>query len=275
MTLPDRFDTLSVGTSISALSIAVVAVAPLLEGLWLTLIGAHGRAALARHRVAATMGAGGLAAGAGIGMVYAWWWQLTGRVLPDPVTSLWADRPALGYLGAFVVWDAASWVYHWVGHHLPFGWASHQVHHSGERYDLSLAWRQAWLPVHALMVFPVVALFGFDLGCVAVCAAISNVYQALMHISTPIRAPRWAGWVLITPGLHRRHHLRGGGPVNLGAVLSIWDRLAGTLDATPVEPGHGSYGIAGRDDRDGALQVQLAGWRHLAGRRRPPTPTPA
>jgi sterol desaturase/sphingolipid hydroxylase (fatty acid hydroxylase superfamily) len=39
--------------------------------------------------------------------------------------------------------------------------------------------------------------------------------------------PAWLGVVVVTPATHRLHHERGGA-VNLGPVLTVWDRAAGT-----------------------------------------------
>ena len=67
----------------------------------------------------------------------------------------------------------------------------------------------------------------------------------------------------MTPGTHRRHHCVDGGGVNLGSVLTVWDRLAGTWSPAPADA-TAEYGIAGSADRDGVVRLQLAGWRELA-----------
>lgn len=38
--------------------------------------------------------------------------------------------------------------------------------------------------------------------------------------------------VLITPRLHRTHHLNDAESRNLGTIFTIWDKLRGTLDRT-------------------------------------------
>jgi sterol desaturase/sphingolipid hydroxylase (fatty acid hydroxylase superfamily) len=187
--------------------------------------------------------------------------------LPDAVTGFWDRHGALELVAAFVVWDAAGFAYHWVGHHTRVGWASHRVHHTGTEYDLTLAWRQSWIPLPALVVGPCVALVGFDLDAILICAAISKVWQALVHTSLPVRTPRWVAVACMTPDTHRRHHCVDGGGVNLGSVLTLWDRLAGTWSPEPVDA-TADYGIAGSPDRDSVVQLQMAGWRELALTRR-------
>ena len=81
---------------------------------------------------------------------------------------------------------------------------------------------------------------------------------------------RAASCLLVTPGLHRVHHSedpRHHG-ANFGTVLSVWDRLFGTL--LPLPPGVLRYGIgpagAGADGPVGTLLLPLRlGRRGAAG----------
>jgi sterol desaturase/sphingolipid hydroxylase (fatty acid hydroxylase superfamily) len=243
-----------------ALSYAAVVVAGLGEALWLA--STSGRARIARFPAAAAMGAGGLAAGAAVTVAYTWIWPVLHAAAPPGAAGLWADHPVLGAAVAFVAWDAAGYAYHRLGHGTRVGWAAHQVHHTGTTYDLSLAWRQTWLPVHAVCVFPLVALLGVSLSTAAICAAISNTWQALLHTSYHVRVPGPVAGLVMTPAVHRRHHCTGGAMVNLGPVLTVWDRLGGTWDPAPADP-TARCGIDGRPDLDGAVLTELAGWRAL------------
>ena len=239
-------------------SYALIAVAGAAEGVELAV--REGRQRVERWPVAAVMGVGGLVAGTAVTTLYGVVWPRLLEVSPD-VLSRPAGHAALGWVLAFVLWDAAGYAYHRVGHATAVGWASHQVHHAGERYDLSLAWRQSWFPLHAVAVFPLVALAGVELPVAATCAAASNVWQALLHTHREVRLPRALTAVVMTPATHRRHHLVDGPAVNLGPVLTVWDRLTGTWDPSPVPSG--ARCGTGRPDRGGALRCELAGWVEL------------
>jgi sterol desaturase/sphingolipid hydroxylase (fatty acid hydroxylase superfamily) len=239
---------------------AVLVVAVLSEAVWLFL--RHGAARLRPVVTAAALGAGAAVTGVAVAAVQVRLWQLVGGAAPGVLERWWTAHPLLGAVAAFVAWDAAGYWYHRIGHRTRVGWASHRVHHSGEHYDLSLAWRQPWLPLHALAVFPLVALGGFDLRTVLLCAAVSNLYQGLLHLARQVHLPSWLTWVVQLPETHRRHHLIGRPTANLGPVLTVWDRLCGTWDPTPV-PTDARCGL-GTPDGDNPVAIQLAGWRPVA-----------
>lgn len=221
-------------------------------------------------------------------------WPLLGSLSPDALRSFWHGHPILAAVAAFVAWDAAGYGYHRLGHRTAIGWAAHRVHHSGTNYDLTLAWRQSWFPVHALVAFPPVALVGFDLRTVLGCAAVSKLWQALVHTSLPVRPPHLLAAVVMTPTTHRRHHTPEGGASNLGPVLTIWDRLAGTWDPAPV-PDDAPIGLRDeppeshlerlsdpQPDRQplrrpdqGAVRIETEGWVELARRVRRICPVPS
>ena len=88
-----------------------------------------------------------------------------------------------------------------------------------------------------------------------------------MHTSLPVALPRWVAAAVMTPATHRRHHTLDGGATNLGPVLTIWDRLAGTWDPTPVATG-APIGLrgAGADPGRSAWRIETEGWIDVAHR---------
>ena len=244
-----------------ALALAFVAG----EVAWLARRPGPGRRAILRSAgTATTMALGALA----VGVVYTWalrWlWGGVAAVGWQGGAAFWRAHPVVGAVAAFVAWDAAGWAYHVVGHRTRIGWAAHRPHHTGEGYDATLGLRQTWAPFHGLAVHPLVALLGFDLRVVVVCAAVSNCWQVLEHTSLPVRFPRWVAAVVMTPAAHRHHHGRDGGAVNLGPFLTVWDRLAGTW--VPADhPPPAAYGPAVPAPAN-PVAVELAGWAELARR---------
>jgi sterol desaturase/sphingolipid hydroxylase (fatty acid hydroxylase superfamily) len=215
----------------------------------------------AEARTAAVMLTGSLVAGVVYAASFAALFTAVSKLVPDPLSQFWAQHPIIAFAVAFVVWDAAGWVYHYVGHNTSLGWASHRAHHTGSSYNATLALRQTWLPLPALAVFPLVAATGLGLPAVLACAGVSNLIQAAQHTSAPWPTPRWFNALVVTAEAHRWHHVRGAGSANLGPVFSVWDRLAGTWRAGPV-PAGSVYGEGGSGDVS-AVAAEFDGWRRF------------
>jgi len=222
------------------------------------------RAVLTSAATATAMALGALAVGLVYTPVLRLLWNGLARFRFEPAAALWQAHPVVGAAAAFVAWDLAGWLYHLVGHRTRLGWAAHQPHHSGPGYDATLGLRQSWAPFHGLAVQPLLALAGFDLRVIVVCAAVSNCWQVLEHTSFDVRFPRWFEAVVMTPAAHRHHHGRHGAAVNLGPFLTVWDRLAGTW-VSAQHPAPTAYGPAVAASGN-PVTVELAGWRQLARR---------
>ena len=225
------------------------------------------RAVLSSAATATGMAAGALAVGVLYTAVLRVLWEAVATLQWDGAARLWEAHPVVGAVAAFVAWDASGWVYHRIGHGTRIGWAAHQAHHSGTAYDATLGLRQSWAPFHGLLHHPLLALAGFDLRVVIVCAAVSNCWQVLEHTSLPVRFPRWFSAVVMTPAAHRHHHGRWGGARNLGPFLTCWDRLAGTW-VPPDAPAPVAYGPV-EEPSSNPVTLELAGWRELLRGRSP------
>lgn len=233
------------------------------EVAWLGRRPGPARAAILRSAATATaMAAGALAVGVAYTVVLRFLWNLVATQQWNGAAAFWHDHPVIGVAAAFVAWDFSGWVYHVIGHRTRVGWAAHQPHHSGEAFDATLGLRQSWAPFHGLVHHPLLALAGFDLRVVIVCAAVSNCWQVLEHTSLPIRFPRWFEAHVMTPAAHRHHHGRDGGLVNMGPFLTWWDRLAGTW-VSPDQPAPTAYGPAVAASAN-PVAVELSGWLALA-----------
>ena len=240
--------------------VALFAVAG--EVAWLARASGPGRRrVLVSAAAAAAMAAGALVVSVPYAATFRFLWDALASARWDGAASFWQAHPVLGAAVAFVAWDLSGWIYHLIGHRTRIGWAAHQPHHSGPDFDATLGLRQSWAPFHGLLHHPLLALAGFDLRVIFVCAAFSNCWQVLEHTSLPVRFPRWFEAAVMTPAAHRHHHGRDSGAVNLGPFFTIWDRLAGTW----VPPGHPpptAYGPAVPAAAN-PITVELAGWRQL------------
>jgi sterol desaturase/sphingolipid hydroxylase (fatty acid hydroxylase superfamily) len=237
--------------------IAFAAIA--IETSWLFAVSDARRTFARSTRTAVAMGMGGLVVSAVYTLMLRGLWLALSPGAPRALDALWRAHPVIGAVTAFVCWDAAGWVYHWVGHRTRIGWAAHRPHHTGDAYDMTLGLRQSWAPFHGLAYQPLLALAGFDFRVIAVCAAVSNCWQILEHTAAPITLPRWLSAVVMTPESHRHHHDVDAPAVNLGPVFTWWDRLAGSW--VPLgRPAPARYGIP---SAGGAVAIQLSGWRDL------------
>lgn len=224
-------------------------------------------AVLRSAATAATMALGALAVGVLYTALLRALWGAVATMRWEAAAAFWARHHVLGTVAAFVAWDAAGWLYHVVGHRTRVGWAAHQPHHSGEDFDATLGLRQSWAPFHGLLHQPLLALAGFDLRVVVVCAAVSNCWQVLEHTSVAVRFPPWFERHVMTPAAHRHHHGRDGGAVNLGPFFTWWDRMAGTW-VSPDQPAPVAYGPA-TPASSNPVTVELAGWLALVNGQRP------
>jgi len=171
--------------------------------------------------------------------------QSSGRGLLNSHALPFALRFALGML----LIDLLSYTTHRLNHALPFLWRFHQVHHSETDLDVTTGIR--FHPVEGLFTYGVplaaIALLGIPPSAVLTAYLALIVQDSFTHAN--LRIPAWIDralrLILITPGLHRRHHSSDETDqnTNFGTVFSFWDRLFATLrqrDASEIA----AYGLS-------------------------------
>jgi sterol desaturase/sphingolipid hydroxylase (fatty acid hydroxylase superfamily) len=157
--------------------------------------------------------------------------------------SLWVYRFHLVEIGyawwafalCFLLDDLAYYAFHRSAHRVRWFWASHVVHHTSERYNLSTALRQTWtgfLSLNFLFRLPLF-LIGFPPPMVFFCVGVNLVYQYWIHTETIRRMPRWFEAVMNTPAHHRVHHAVNPRYLdrNYAGVFIVWDRMFGSFEA--------------------------------------------
>jgi sterol desaturase/sphingolipid hydroxylase (fatty acid hydroxylase superfamily) len=137
-------------------------------------------------------------------------------------------------LVSLIALDFTAYFWHRLNHRLNFLWRYHQVHHSEEVFDGTTAFRFHFgevlislgvrlgvvialgLPWEGILFFEVV--YGF-----------ANVFQHGSFI-LPRGFETHLQKLLITPGLHRKHHssLFQHRDRNFGTIFSFWDRVGGS-----------------------------------------------
>jgi sterol desaturase/sphingolipid hydroxylase (fatty acid hydroxylase superfamily) len=127
------------------------------------------------------------------------------------------------------------------------------VHHGDASFHVTTALR--FHPGELLLALPVrlaaVVLLGVPPQGVLVFELVFGVANLLEHgnFDLPRRVEPWVQRVLVTPALHRGHHVADWRELdtNFGTVFSFWDRLAGTFR----RPAPGQRVITGLPDRRG------------------------
>lgn len=177
---------------------------------------------------------------------------LSSTVLPWVFLALAADRDGLQGVRLFAPVEAlgGSWavlaiglvaidlLVYWVHrlqHAVPWLWRFHAVHHADTEMDVSTALLHhpiAYLAV-ALNAGLVMYAAGMPAWVFPIYGLLEVTVGAFQHVATPIpdRFERAVRWLLVTPGMHQVHHsveVRHFDR-NFANVLSMWDRLFGTL----------------------------------------------
>jgi sterol desaturase/sphingolipid hydroxylase (fatty acid hydroxylase superfamily) len=144
-------------------------------------------------------------------------------------------------------------------------WATHAVHHSATRFNLTAAVRLGWTgPLSgAVFFFLPLALIGFHPLAVLGMLLLNLLYQFFLHTE---HAPRLGPleWVLNTPTHHRVHHASNASCLdkNFSGVFIIWDRMFGTFAAPPKdEPLR--FGLTTPLPSQNLLTVNFHEWRRL------------
>jgi sterol desaturase/sphingolipid hydroxylase (fatty acid hydroxylase superfamily) len=165
----------------------------------------------------------------------------------------------------FVLVDFAEYWFHRAAHRVRFMWASHSVHHSTTRFNLTAAVRLPWTGAlsGAVFFFLPLTLIGFHPLAMTGMALLNLLYQFFLHTE---HAPRLGPleWVLNTPAHHRVHHASNASCLdkNFGGVFIIWDRLFGTFAEAPKDEKL-RFGLVSPLPSQNPLTVNFHEWRKL------------
>lgn len=137
------------------------------------------------------------------------------------------------------------WIYAWhrVNHTVPLLWRFHEIHHLDEFLDASSAVRfhAGEVLISACVRAPVIILLDIPLASVLVFETLILMAAVFQHsnLRLPAGLERALSRIIITPSIHWVHHhaVRCDTDSNYGTILSVWDRLFGTLSPTPRTPG--------------------------------------
>jgi sterol desaturase/sphingolipid hydroxylase (fatty acid hydroxylase superfamily) len=134
-----------------------------------------------------------------------------------------------GFVGYVCVTFFVYWWHRW-RHHSDLLWRMfHQVHHSTHRLEAATAFyaHPNDFAGNALIVSGVsYGLLGYGLDAAAWTAFWVGVFDLWEHAN--LRTPRWLGYLVVRPEMHRVHHEKDRHRSNYG--IPVWDMLFGTYE---------------------------------------------
>lgn len=173
----------------------------------------------------------GFVAGGSLGAAYIAWasgWIGGHLALPRPPEF---DLPLwLSTLLALVALDFGNYFAHYLLHRSSLLWEFHKVHHSSRTLDWLATFRSHVIEqaLRRLIAPALLILAGFPMKTVALAGGIFIAWAIFNHSNLSLNL-RFLESILITPRLHRLHHLPETENHNLGTVFTFWDQLRGTF----------------------------------------------
>ncbi len=161
---------------------------------------------------------------------------------------------------------AEDFVYYWnhrIAHESRLFWASHVVHHSSKKYNLSTALRQTWTGGFYTFIFWLPLVFiGFHPVMIIFQMSVSLLYQYWIHTELIDKMPKWFEAIFNTPSHHRVHHATNPQYLdrNHAGIFIIWDKLFGTFEAEDEKP---VYGLVTNIETYNPVKIAFKEWYNM------------
>src|SRR5665811_1046178 len=151
---------------------------------------------------------------------------------------------------SFLLLDLLMYLWHKASHSFDCLWMFHRVHHNDPYLNISTSFRIHFLELFITNILKaiLIIILGIEEAMVLTSEAIMTLFIMFHHTNISFKGEKLLGQIIIVPSLHRTHHSteRCEHDSNYGAVLSLWDRLFGTLEVlNPAE-----IGIKGNSPQD-------------------------
>lgn len=160
------------------------------------------------------------------------------------------SSPAWKAVLSFLLLDLLMFLWHKASHSFDCLWMFHKVHHNDPYLNVTTSFRIHFLElvITNFLKAVLIILLGIEEAIVFISEAVMTLFIMFHHTNISFKGEKLLGYVIIVPSLHRTHHStqRCEHDRNYGAVLSLWDRLFGTLsELKPAE-----VGIKGNSPQD-------------------------
>ena len=167
-------------------------------------------------------------------------------------------NPWVSFVSGFLLLDFLVYAVHRCQHAVPFLWRFHALHHSDPDVDVTTSVRHHPIEYVLAGAFYWLVMLALDIPVFVVSSHALAVFAAAAVTHGNTRLPGWLERILqpfvITLDLHLVHHsiAYDEANANFGGVLSIWDRLFGTLIKLPrSRQDRIVFGVADLPRRDG------------------------
>ena len=163
-------------------------------------------------------------------------------------------------LSMIIAYDLSYYIYHYLCHTVPMLWELHKVHHSAQVMvgvtkdrvhpldEVLNRWWNGLIPgvlygVWLFFVVDPVELMVFGIGAYTIRNLL--MMDVVRHTNLEMSYGLWLNRVLLCPYWHQLHHSIEARHYNrnYGLLLSVWDRMFGTL-AVPAPGEHFTFGLA-------------------------------
>lgn len=187
-----------------------------------------------------------------LGILMVWMHEMAGMGLGVDLRGFWTElSPLLAFAATLFIADGISYARHRL-EHTRWLWPVHGMHHSDRELSWFSAYRQHPLNRLGAVVFDIglLLLIGVPLWAIYANALARHYYGLLTHANVPWTFG-WLGRVLVSPAMHRWHHVREGQGVgkNFATIFSVFDQAFGTyyvpsachLPTGLMDEGHNSF----------------------------------
>lgn len=177
-----------------------------------------------------------------------------------PLLGLDGQSPII-FVMVVLFFDATIYAQHVLFHHVPIFWRFHAVHHADPDLDATSGLR--FHPVEFVLSMGIKVLLVIAIGApaeaVILFEILLNATAIFSHanIRLPHGLDRVLRFVIVTPDMHRIHHVPSGHDVNtnFGFNLAIWDHLFGTYAKARFN--HHITGLDGVDRQNATNLVKM------------------
>ena len=167
----------------------------------------------------------------------------------------------------FIVYDFGNYTFHRLQHRIPVLWELHKVHHSAQRMvgftkdrvhpidEILSRWWNGLIsgPIYAIWLYFLVDPVELTILGINVYAMINTVIMMdfVRHTHLKLSYGKQLNAIFLCPHYHQLHHSIDPQHYdrNFGQVLSIWDRIFGTI-AVPEKNQDFGFGLVDREDEE-------------------------
>lgn len=139
------------------------------------------------------------------------------------------------FIYAYVVYEFANFLHHYLAHKIRILWCLHSTHHFPDTINLAVAYHRFFLEQSYIDFIKIVIciVMGIEPAMLFLIIIVDGVWGLFIHIGEDFLPKGRLGifqHLVFTPSHHRVHHAKN--PLymdmNFSVLLNIWDRLFGT-----------------------------------------------